>query len=98
MNGYKYYQIRPVKCTDIEAGTMELCTPEETHCYGVYGSDQGQEFYWIADCTDQKTAKILVDALERPLLDQYLSEFTVIDGLEQHPSGYNFEQWKNKRG
>ncbi len=32
-------------------------------------------------------------ALELLLLDKYRSEFEVIDGLNQHPKGMNFNKW-----
>lgn len=35
---------------------------------------------------------------EKYLEDKYLDEFEVIDGLNQHPSGMNFDEWKRFNG
>lgn len=32
------------------------------------------------------------------LEEKYFNEFEVIDGLNQHPDGLSFEQWKEKNG
>lgn len=34
--------------------------------------------------------------LEQLLESKYFEEFKIIDGLNQHPDGLNFEEWKNK--
>lgn len=100
---FKSYEVSPTKdiLVDYYGDTekcYEVCSPEEATQWSVYGRDNEELATWLADCPDQKTAEFILAALERPALDKYLSEFIIIDGLKQHPSGYNFEQWKNKRG
>ena len=36
------------------------------------------------------------EIINKLLLKEYESEFKIIDGINQHPEGLNFEQWKHK--
>lgn len=37
-------------------------------------------------------------SIEFLLKKEYVSEFQIIDGLDQHPEGLNFLQWLNEKG
>lgn len=43
---------------------------------------------------DNKLLAVLTERLEFLLSREYLSEFEVIDRLNQHRNGLTFEQWK----
>lgn len=40
----------------------------------------------------------MAKAIEFLLTEKYLSEFEVIDRLNQHPKGYNFYDWLASKG
>ena len=49
----------------------------------------------VVDPTQKTYFESRIEDIEYKL---YFAEFKVIDGLNQHPAGYNFEQWKQKHG
>ena len=61
---YETYEIQPCREVNVDGQkSVEDCEPEKAEFWGVYGRDAKGLAWHIADCCDERAAKIMFSAL-----------------------------------
>jgi hypothetical protein len=83
--------------SSIEEKIREIVEARTLHALYTGNADFGQRSISLEQAVKELTTLITSERKEAvedyKLNQEYFSEFKVIDGLNQHPSGLNFEQY-----